>query len=124
MQRLLRLDALAAAAFAAVAAALFVLGDERGGSLPFFLGWLAAHVAVGAIVGSFWILAVALVGPPALVALTASNGDETPLWLQAVAVEAFYGVPFVFMGVVGRRLWAARRPPELPPPAGREESTG
>ena len=113
----------AGAAFSAAAAALFVLGDERDGSLPFFLGWLAAHVAYGILAGSFWALAVVVLCPPLLVALTSSNGDDTPLWLQAASVEAFYGVPFAFIGVVGRRLWLARRPPELPGPPRREESS-
>jgi hypothetical protein len=122
-ERTIRVARVAAgAAFSAAAAVLFVLGDERDGSLPFFLGWLAAHVAYGILAGSFWALAVVVLCPPLLVALTASNGDDTPLWLQAASIEAFYGVPFTFIGVVGRRLWLARRPPELPSPPRREES--
>jgi len=109
-RRLRPREVAAGAAFAAAAAALFVLGDERGGSLPFFLGWLALHVVYGAVTGSFWALAVVVVAPPLLVALTSSNSDDTPLWLQAASVELFYGIPFTFMGVVGSRLWAARRP--------------
>ena len=115
-------DVLAGAAFAAAAALLFVLGDDRDGSLPFFLAWLAVHVAYGIAAGSFWALAVVVLCPPLLVAIAADNGDDTPLWLQAGAVEAFYGVPFAFMGIVGRRLWHARRPPTLPPSSRREES--
>ena len=111
-------------AFAGASALLFVLGDERDGSLPFFLAWLALHVLYGAGAGSFWALAVVLAGPPLLVAVTASSEDDTPLWLQAAAVELFYGVPFAFMGVVVRRLWQARRPPELPQPPRGERSQG
>ena len=103
-----------AAAFAASAAALFVLGDERDGSLTFFLGWLVVHVLYGIASGSFWALLVVVSCPPLFVATTSGDGGETPLWLQAAFVEAFYGIPFAFMGIVGRRLWRARRPPALP----------
>ena len=78
---------------------LFVLGDERDGSLPFFLAWLAVHVLYGIVIGSFWALADRrhrarrCSSPTSL-----GNGDETPLWLQAFFVEAFYGVPFAFIG--------------------------
>jgi len=117
----------AAAAFAAAAAALYVLGDERDGSLPFFLGWLALHVLYGAAAASFWALAIVVLAPPLLVALTSSNGDDTPLWLQAASVELFYGIPFAFMGVVGSRLWFARRrrsedETALQAPPGREDA--
>jgi hypothetical protein len=121
-------DVAVAAAFAASAAALFVLGDERDGSLPFFLAWLAVHVLYGVASGSFWALAIVVVCPPLFVASSSGNGDETPLWLQAGFVEAFYGVPFAFMGVIARRLWKARRglredAPTLPPPTGREDAS-
>jgi hypothetical protein len=116
-------DIAVAAAFSASAATLFVLGDERDGSLAFFLAWLAAHVLYGIVSGSFWALFIVVACPPLFVATTSGNGDETPLWLQAAFVEAFYGVPFAFMGIVGRRLWRARRPPGLPRPSGRKESS-
>ena len=112
-----------AAAFAASAAALFVLGDERDGSLPFFLGWLAVHVLYGIVSGSFWALLIVVSCPPLFVAATSGNGDDTPLWLQAAFVEAFYGVPFAFMGIVGHRLWRARRPPALPGQSRGEEAS-
>ena len=105
-----------AAAFAAAAATLFVLGDERGGSLPFFLGWLAVHVLYGAVSGSFWALPIVIVCPPLFVAASPDGGDDTPLWLQAFFIELFYGAPFAFVGIVGRRLWQAWRPPERTPP--------
>ena len=107
-------DIAVAAAFAAAAAALFVWGDERDGSLPFFLGWLAVHVLYGFASGSFWALAIVLVCPPLFVAAAQDTGEDTPLWLQALFVEAFYGVSFAFMGIVGRRLLRLRRPPGLP----------
>mgnify|MGYP000103044362 CR=1 FL=1 len=110
-----------AAAFAAAAAVLFVEGDERGGSLPFFLSWLAVHVLYGLASGSFWALLVAVTCPPLLVATASGDAEETPLWLQALFVEGFYGVSFAFMGVVARRLWQARRPAELPDRPDREE---
>jgi hypothetical protein len=100
-----------AGAFAASTAALFVLGDERDGSLPFFLAWLAVHVLFGIVSGSFWALPIVVACPPLFVATASGSGDDTPLWLQAAFVEAFYGIPFAFMGIVGRRLWQARRPP-------------
>ncbi len=93
---------------------MFVLGDERDGSLAFFVAWLAVHVLYGVLAGSFWALLVVLACPPLLVAVAGTNDDDTPLWLQAASVELFYGVPFAFMGVVARRLWQARRVPELP----------
>lgn len=103
-----------AAAFAAAAAALFVQGDERGGSLAFFLAWLAVHVLYGIASGSFWALLIVLTCPPLFVAATSGNGDDTPLWLQSFFVEAFYGISFVFIGIVGRRLLQLRRPAGLP----------
>ena len=117
-------DVAVAAAFAASAAALFVLGDDRNGSLPFFLAWLAVHVLYGSIAGSFWALPIVVACPPLFVAASSGTGDDTPLWLQAAFVEAFYGVPFAFIGILARRLWQLRRPRELPPPSGREESSG
>jgi hypothetical protein len=121
-------DVAVAAAFAASAATLFVLGDERDGSLPFFLAWLAVHVLYGIAKGSFWALPIVVVCPPLFVASSSGNGEETPLWLQAAFVEAFYGIPFAFIGVIARRLWTARRglredPPTLPPPNGREDAS-
>jgi hypothetical protein len=113
-----------AAAFAASAAALFVLGDERNGSLPFFLAWLAGHVLYGVVAGTVWARPIVVICPPLFVATSSGSGDDTPLWLQAAFVEAFYGVPFAFMGILARRLWQIRRPRELPPPPRREESSG
>jgi hypothetical protein len=79
-------------------------------------------VLYGVASGSFWALVIVVTCPPLLVATTSGNADDTPLWLQSFFVELFYGVPFAFMGVVGRRLWQARRPPDaLPVPAHREE---
>ena len=115
-------DVAVAAAFAASAAALFVLGDERDGSLPFFLAWFAVHVLYGIVSGSFWSLLIVAACPPLFVAASSGNGDDTPLWLQAFFVQAFYGVPFAFMGILARRIWQLRRRPELPPPSQREES--
>jgi hypothetical protein len=114
-------DVAVAAAFAASAAALFVLGDERGGSWPFFLAWLAVHVLYGLAAGSFWALLIVVTCPPLFAATSSGNGDDTPLWLQAAFVEAFYGVPFAFMGILGRRIWQLRRRPELPAPPGGED---
>ena len=106
-------DVAVATVFAAAAAALFVLGDERDGSLRLFLAWLAAHVLYGIVSGSFWALLIVVSCPPLFVA-TSGSGGETPLWLQAAFVEAFYGVPFAFMGILARRIWQLRRRPELP----------
>ena len=107
-------DVAVAAAFAAAAATLFVLGDERDGSLPFFLAWLAVHVLYGVAAGSFSALAIVVTCPPLFVATSTGNGDDMPLWLQSFFVEAFYGVPFAFMGILARRIWQLRRRPELP----------
>jgi hypothetical protein len=115
-------DVAVAAAFAASAAALFVLGDERDGSLPFFLAWFAVHVLYGVVSGSFWALLIVVSCPPLFVAASPGNGDDTPLWLQSFFVEAFYGVPFAFVGILARRIWRLRRRPELPVPSQREES--
>ena len=117
-------DVAVAAAFAASAAALFVLGDERDGSLPFFLAWFAVHVLYGIVSGSFWALLIVVSCPPLFVAAGSGNGDDTPLWLQSFFVEAFYGVPFAFAGILARRIWQLRRRPELPAPSQREESSG
>jgi len=114
-------DVAVAAAFAASAAALFVLGDERDGSLAFFLAWFAVHVLFGIVSGSFWALLIVVSCPPLFVAASSGNGDDTPLWLQSFFVEAFYGVPFAFVGILARRIWQLRRR-ELPPQAQREES--
>jgi len=111
-----------AAAFAAAAATLFVLGDQRDGSLPFFLAWLAVHLSFGIVSGSFWALLIVVTCPPLFVATSGGNGDDTPLWLQSAFVEAFYGVPFAFMGVLARRIWQLRRRPALPGLADGEES--
>jgi len=100
--------------FAGASATLFVLGDERDGPLAFFVAWLTVHVLYGVAAGSFWALLIVLACPPLLVAVAGTNGDDTPLWIQNASVELFYGIPFAFMGVVARRLWQARRPPELP----------
>jgi hypothetical protein len=116
-------DVAVAAAFAASAAALFVLGDERDGSLSFFLAWFAVHVLYGIVSGSFWALLIVVSCPPLFVAAGSGNGDDTPLWLQSFFVEAFYGVPFAFVGILARRIWQLRRRPELPAPSQREESS-
>ncbi len=121
-------DVAVAAAFAASASTLFVLGDERDGSLPFFLAWLAVHVLYGIVSGSFWALLIVVSCPPLFVATSSGTSEDTPLWVQAAFVEAFYGVPFTFVGVVGRRLWRARRglredPSTLPPPDEREDAS-
>jgi hypothetical protein len=95
-----------AAAFAATAAWLF--DDER--SWAFFTAWLAVHVLYGIVSGSFWALVIALTCPPLLVAgFKPDGGYDTALWVQAVFVGAFYGVPLTFIGVVARRLWRLRR---------------
>ena len=94
-----------AAAFAATAAALF--GEDR--PWAFVAGWLAVHLLYGIVSGSFWALVVALTCPPLLVAGFKPDGDDTALWVQALFVGAFYGVPLTFMGVVARRLWRLRR---------------
>jgi len=115
-------DVAVAAAFAASAAAFFVLGDERDGSLAFFLAWLGVHVLYGIVSGSFWALLIVVTCPPLFVATTsAHNSDNMPLWLQAAFVEAFYGVPFAFMGVLARRIWQLRRRPALPEGPGGED---
>lgn len=106
-----------ATAFAGAAAWLFLQGDERGGSLPFFLAWVAAHVLYGAARASFWALPIAATCPPLFV--VAGSGS----WLEATFVEVFYGVPFTFAGVIAHRLWRARRPPALSGETGREDST-
>ncbi|MGH3071076.1 MAG: hypothetical protein ACRDNB_02250 [Gaiellaceae bacterium] len=98
-----------AVGFAGATAWLYVEGDERGGSLAFFLAWVALHVLYGAATGSFRTLLVALTCPPLFVA--AGSGS----WLESTFVEAFYGIPSAFIGVVARRLWRARRPPEQSP---------
>jgi hypothetical protein len=115
-------DIAVAAAFAASAAALFVAGDERDGSLPFFLAWFAVHVLYGLASGSFWALLIVVTCPPLFVATSSGDGGDTPLWLQAFFVEGFYGVPFAFVGIVARRLWRIRRRSELPAESGREET--
>ena len=117
-------DLAIAAAFAASAAALFVQGDERNGSLTFFLAWLAIHVLYGIVSGSFWALVIVLACPPLFVAMFAADGYDTALWLQSAFVEAFYGVPFAFVGVLARRIWRLHRQPRLPGDADREESPG
>jgi hypothetical protein len=110
-----------AAVFAASAAAIFVAGDERNGSMPFFLGWLAVHLLYGIVSGSFWALVIVLTCPPLFVAMFAEDGYDTSLWLESAFVEAFYGVPFAFMGILARRIWQLRRR-ELPDSSAREES--
>ena len=110
-----------AAVFAASAAAIFVAGDERNGSMPFFLGWLAVHVLYGIVSGSFWALLIVLTCPPLFVAMFAEDGYDTSLWLESAFVEAFYGVPFAFLGILARRIWQLRRR-ELPDSPRREES--
>jgi hypothetical protein len=92
-----------AAAFAGTAAWLFMEGDERDGSLPFFLAWLVLHVLFGAVNGSLSALLITIVAPPLFVA--AGSGE----WQDALFVELFYGVAFVFGGIVGRRAWEIRR---------------
>jgi hypothetical protein len=112
------------AVFVAVSAALFMIGSEwESGPDGLFLLWLGVHLAYGAVLAAFWTLPVALL-VPVVVAPLPWDGGETAYWVQALFVEAFYGVPFVFIGVIGRRLWQARRPAELPPVPRREESRG
>jgi hypothetical protein len=109
-------------AFVAASAAIFVVNDEWEDAPGWlFLAWLVLHAAYGAALASFWALPVALLVPVAIAPLPWDGGD-TELWVQAAFAEGFYGLPFVFIGVIGRRLWEARRPPELPPPASREQS--
>ena len=110
------------AAFAAAAAAIFVAGDERNGSLPLFLTWLAVHVLYGLASDSFWALLIVLTCPPLFVGMFAADGYDTELWLEAAFVETFYGVPFAFMGILARRIWALHRRPALPDRPPREDS--
>jgi hypothetical protein len=105
-----------AAMFAAAAAWLFTEGDARDGSLPLFLAWIVVHVLYGLSSGSLAALLIAITCPPLFVA--ARSGD----WLDALFVELFYGVAFVFTGVVARRVWEGRRHPELPDEPGREDT--
>jgi hypothetical protein len=109
--------------FVVAAAAIFIVGDEWD-SAPgaLFLVWLGVHLAYGAIVASFWALPVALLVPLAI-APTPWDGYDTELWMQAAFAEIFYGIPFVFIGVIGRRLWQIHRPAGLPPAAPREEAS-
>lgn len=95
--------------FSAAAATLFVMGDARDGSLPFFLGWLAVHLLYGLASGSFWSLLIVLVCPPLLIAGLKPDGNETPLWLEAGFVEVFYGLPVAAMGIMAARVWRLRR---------------
>ena len=113
---------IASVAFVGAAAAIYIAGDEWD-SAPgaLFLVWLGVHLAYGAAVASFWALPVALL-VPIVIAPTPWDGTETELWVQAAFTEIFYGIPFVFIGVVGRRLWQLRRPAELPAAARREEA--
>ena len=114
-------DIAVAAAFAASAAAFFVLGDERDGSLPFFLAWFVVHVLYGIVSGSFWALLIVVTCPPLFAATSTGANGDSPLWLQAIFVEGFYGVPFAFVGIVARRLWRFRRSPELTAESAGEE---
>lgn len=110
------------AAFVAVASAVFIVGDEWDGAPGgLFVVWLAVHLAYGAALATFWTLPVALLVPAAIAPLP-WDGEDTALWVQAAFAEGFYGAPFVFIGVVARRLWQARAPSELSPPPGREET--
>ena len=94
-----------AAAVAATAAALF--GEDR--PWAFVAGWLAVHLLYGVVSGAFWALVVALTCPPLFVAGLKPDGDDGELWVAALFVGAFYGVPLTFMGVVARRIWRLRR---------------
>jgi hypothetical protein len=96
-----------AAAFSFAAAWLFLEGDERDGSLPFFLAWAAVHVAYGVAAGRLAALLIALAGPPLFVA--GAGGS----WADAFFVELFYGVVFTFAGVVALRAWRIRRAGKL-----------
>ena len=114
--------AIASLAFVAAAAAIFVLGGEwesAPGSL--FVAWLAVHFAYGALVPSFSALPTALLVPVVIAPTPWEGDDETALWVQAAFAEVFYGIPFVFIGVIARRLWQARRPRELSRPHGGED---
>jgi hypothetical protein len=109
-------------AFVAASTAIFVVNDEWEDAPGWlFLVWLVLHTAYGAALASFWALPVTLLVPVAIAPLP-WDGEDTELWVQAAFAEGFYGLPFVFIGVIGRRLWEVRRRPELPPPARREES--
>jgi hypothetical protein len=105
-----------AAVFAGTAAWLFTEGEERNGSLPLFLAWIAVHVLYGLASGSLAALLIAVTCPPLFVA--AGSGD----WLDALFVELFYGVAFVFAGVVARLVLQRRRRPELPDDRAREDT--
>ena len=108
--------------FVAAAAAIFVVGDEwDSGPAALFLVWLGVHVAYGAVLATFWALPIALL-VPLVIAPLPWDGNDTELWVQAAFAELFYGVPFVFIGVIGVRLWRARRPTELPETQSREEA--
>jgi hypothetical protein len=114
--------AIVSAIFVAAAAGIFVVGDEwdaAPGGL--FLVWLGVHLAYGAVLATFRALPVALLVPLAVAPLP-WDGYDTELWVQAAFAEIFYGIPFVFIGVVGRRLWQARRQAELPGRQPREEA--
>jgi hypothetical protein len=105
-----------AAAFSGSAAWLFAEGEARDGSLPFFLAWIVVHVLFGLASGSLTALPIAIACPPLFVA--AGSAD----WLDALFVELFYGVAFVFTGVVLRRAWELRRRAALPEEPPREDT--
>ena len=97
----------------AAAAAIFVVGDKwESAPGALFLVWLGVHLAYGVLMPSFRSLPVALLVPLAVAPARGERG-ETALWVQALFAEAFYGIPFIFIGVVARRLWRARRRVEL-----------
>jgi hypothetical protein len=104
-----------AAAFAGTAAWLFVEGEERGGSVPFFLAWVVVHVLFGFANGSLAALVIAVTCPPLLVA--AGSAD----WADALFVELFYGLAFAFAGVVAHRARDLRRRARLPEEPPRED---
>jgi hypothetical protein len=92
-----------AALFSGAAAWLYLEGEERDGSLPFFLAWAAVHVLFGVAAGRVAALLIVVAGPPLFVA---GGGGS---WAEAMFVELFYGVVFTFAGIVGRRAWQIRR---------------
>jgi hypothetical protein len=86
--------------------AIWVDNPDTGFSWVFG-GLVLLHLAVGAIVGRWWIVGLPLVW--LVLSLGAISPDGTPVGVELIFTSPFIWMPLLFVGVASRKLLSAAR---------------